>query len=638
MQAVNIIGLMEHIDEVITVLGESGVFHPDEVSVFYNNLRDFTHLQTKNIYAEPLTNLKAALNLTKRVFPLTDVSDFSPSFEELESFSSVTTSEIDSLVEAREAAAAKLEEEKRNLSIAEHFAGLDVEIEQILKMKYMKAHFGKLPKDSMEKLEAYKDNKYVDFAVCTKDKTHCWGVYFTPLSKEDEIDRIFEGLYFEPAELVGEKETPGERIEGYKKELPLLEKQVDEAQRNLEEYLDDNSEQITRYLSKLEELYLYSGIRSKAMQYHNSFIIVGWVPAENKKQIKKRLKKIRSVELDFADAKEEIDKRPPVKLKNCFLAKPFEFYTDMYGVPNYNEIDPTLFIAITYTIIFGIMFADIGQGICLSVVGMLMWKLKGMKIGRILTPCGISSVVFGTIFGSLFGFEHVLDPLYFAMGFKEKPIEVMTSKSIIVILLAAVAIGVLLVITAMCLNVYSSIKQGHIGRALFSANGVAGIVFYSALVFGMVAELMFNLHILTLPYILGLIVLPFLLIFFEEPLDGLIAKSPDWKPESWAGFIMEHIIESIMVLLEYVTNTVSFLRVGAFVLVHAGMMMVVFVLADTAGPVAYWPIVVFGNAFVMVLEALLVSIQVLRLEYYEMFSRFYSGEGRAFEPVRIIND
>ncbi len=638
MQAVNIIGLMEHIDEVITVLGESGVFHPDEVSVFYNNLRDFTHLQTKNIYAEPLTNLKAALNLTKRVFPLTDVSDFSPSFEELEGFSSVTTSEIDSLVEAREAAAAKLEEEKRNLSIAEHFAGLDVEIEQILKMKYMKAHFGKLPKDSMEKLEAYKDNKYVDFAVCTKDKTHCWGVYFTPLSKEDEIDRIFEGLYFEPAELVGENETPGERIEGYKKELPLLEKQVDEAQRNLNDYLDDNSEQITRYLSKLEELYLYSGIRSKAMQYHNSFIIVGWVPAENKKQIKKRLKKIRSVELDFADAKEEIDKRPPVKLKNCFLAKPFEFYTDMYGVPNYNEIDPTLFIAITYTIIFGIMFADIGQGICLSVVGMLMWKLKGMKIGRILTPCGISSVVFGTIFGSLFGFEHVLDPLYFAMGFKEKPIEVMTSKSIIAILLAAVAIGVLLVITAMCLNVYSSIKQGHIGRALFSANGVAGIVFYSALVFGMVAELMFNLHIMTLPYILGLIVLPFLLIFFEEPLDGLIAKSPDWKPESWAGFIMEHIIESIMVLLEYVTNTVSFLRVGAFVLVHAGMMMVVFVLADTAGPVAYWPIVVFGNAFVMVLEALLVSIQVLRLEYYEMFSRFYSGEGRAFEPVRIIND
>ena len=91
-------------------------------------------------------------------------------------------------------------------------------------------------------------------------------------------------------------------------------------------------------------------------------------------------------------------------------------------------------------------------------------------------------------------------------------------------------------------------------------------------------------------------------------------------------------------LLEYVTNTVSFLRVGAFVLVHAGMMTVVFVLAQTAPAVAYWPVVVFGNVFVMVLEALLVAIQVLRLEYYEMFSRFYSGEGRPYEPVKLNID
>ena len=75
MQAVNVIGLMDHIDEVITVLGESGVFHPDEVDNFYPDVKDFTHLQTKNSYAEPLTNLKYALNQTKRSFPLTEVSD-----------------------------------------------------------------------------------------------------------------------------------------------------------------------------------------------------------------------------------------------------------------------------------------------------------------------------------------------------------------------------------------------------------------------------------------------------------------------------------------------------------------------------------------------------------------------------------
>ncbi len=635
MQAVNVIGLMEHIDEAITVLGESGVFHPDEVTNFYSDVMDFTHLQTKNSYAEPLTMLKSSLNQTKRSFPLKDVSDFSPSLEELESFSAAATADIDALIDKRETTAAQLEQAKQNLSIARHFSGLDVEIEKVLSMRYMKARFGKLPKDSLQKLEAYKDNDYVDFAVCTEDKTHSWGVYFAPKEQVEEIDKIFEGLYFEPTDLVGEDETPSEKIKEYEKQIPLLEKEVKTAQYNLDKYLDENNERITRYLSKLEELYLYAGIRSKALQHNNSFIIVGWIPTENKKQLKRRLKKIKSIELDFSNAKDELDKHPPVKLKNCFLARPFEFYTEMYGVPKYNEIDPSLFIAITYIIIFGIMFADVGQGICLSIVGILMWKLKGMKIGKVLAPCGISSACFGLVFGSVFGFEHLLDPMYFALGFKEKPIEVMTSGSIITILLAAVAIGIFLVITAMFLNVYSSIKQGNIGRALFSSNGIAGIIFYSALVFGMVAQLLLNWKVFNLPYIIGLIVIPFLLIFFEEPLGGLITRSPDWKPESWGSYILEHFIESIMVLLEYVTNTVSFLRVGAFVLVHAGMMMVVFVLADTAGPVAYWPVVVFGNAFVMVLEALLVAIQVLRLEYYEMFSRFYSGEGRAFEPVKL---
>lgn len=146
------------------------------------------------------------------------------------------------------------------------------------------------------------------------------------------------------------------------------------------------------------------------------------------------------------------------------------------------------------------------------------------------------------------------------------------------------------------------------------------------------------MNILNAAYVICLIVIPFLLIFFAEPLSRLVNGEQDWQPESWGGYIVENLFESIEVILSYVTNTMSFLRVGAFVLVHAGMMMVVFVLADTVGGVGYWPIVVLGNILVMVLEALLVAIQVLRLEYYEMFSRFYSGEGRPYEPVRLVTE
>ncbi len=642
MQAVNVIGLTDSLDDVIAVLGESGVFHPDEVSNFYTDIRDFSHIPSKSSYAEPLANLKAALTRSKRKFPLVEVSDYNPSYEELIAQAEAIGTRIDTLLNEIGAAAAERDETAHYLSVAKHFFNLDVKIEQVIRMQYMKARFGKLPKDSLQKLEAYKNDSYVDFTVCSEDKTHCWGVYFAPVDEIGRIDKIFEGLYFEPTDLSGGYETPGEKVEEFQALLPQLEQKLSDAQHTLDAYLGENRDQICRCLSKLEELNLYTGIRSKALRHGNSFIIVGWLPTESMKEVKGRLLKIKSVELDFSDAKDEMDKHPPVKLKNCFLAKPFEFYTEMYGVPKYNEMDPTLFVAITYILIFGVMFADLGQGLCLSIVGWLMWKLKKMKIGKILLPCGISSMVFGTLFGSFFGFEHVLDPLFELFGCPKgtKPIEVMAPENTNTIILGAIGVGVVLLIVAMFLNVYSSIKQRNYGRALFSTSGVAGIIFYSALVFGLLAEMMLGLHVMTLPYILILVVLPFILIFFAEPLSKLVNGEKDWKPESWGGYIVENLFESIEVLLSYVTNTMSFLRVGAFVLVHAGMMLVVFVLAETAGAgsVAYWVIVVIGNILVMGLEALLVAIQVLRLEYYEMFSRFYSGEGREFKPVKLIHD
>lgn len=636
MQAVNIIGFMDEIDDVITVLGESGVFHPDDVSVFYNNTQGFSHLQTKNIYAEHLTNLKASLGLTKRQFPLVDVSNFNPTYQDIQLFCNKICDELNELVEDRDFAAEQLLEAKQNLDETKHFVGLDIEIEKLLELKYVNARFGRLPKDSYVKLENYKDDPYIDFSVCTEDKAYYWGVYLAPADKTEEIDRVFSSLFFERCDIIGVNSTPTLHMKKLTALIPHLEDVYKDTEKRIDDYLSINKERILKYLSKLEELSLYSTIRTKALQYNKSFIIVGWVPTEFAKQLKKRLCKHRSVTVEFSDAKNEIKKSPPVKLKNCFLARPFEFYTSMYGVPKYNEIDPSLFVAITYIIIFGIMFADVGQGICLTIVGILMYKIKKMAIGKILAPCGISSAFFGLVFGSVFGFEHLLDPMYKALfGLEEKPIEVMSSEMATKIILIAIGIGVFLLITAMFLNVYTSIRQKDYGRALFSTSGVAGIIFYSAIVFGIAGQLLLGLPVFSAPYIIFLIVIPFILIFFAEPLGGLVNKEPDWKPESWKDYIVENIFESIEVLLSYVTNTMSFLRVGAFVLVHAGMMMVVFVLAETAGPIAYWPIVVVGNVIVMVLEALLVAIQVLRLEYYELFSRFYSGEGRPYEPVKL---
>ena len=157
----------------------------------------------------------------------------------------------------------------------------------------------------------------------------------------------------------------------------------------------------------------------------------------------------------------------------------------------------------------------------------------------------------------------------------------------------------------------------------------------AALLVGLVLQMFAGIPVMNAAYIICLIILPLLCIWFNEVLGKLVARDPDWKPEKWGDYIIQGFFETFETILSYATNTMSFLRVGAYVLVHAGMMLVVFTLAEMSSGIGYVLVLIVGNAFVMGLEALLVAIQVLRLEYYEMFSRFYDGDGIPFHPVTV---
>ena len=148
-----------------------------------------------------------------------------------------------------------------------------------------------------------------------------------------------------------------------------------------------------------------------------------------------------------------------------------------------------------------------------------------------------------------------------------------------------------------------------------------------------------NIQIMNTIYVICLIAVPLVLMFMREPFGKLCEGKKKWQPESWGEYCMQSFFELFEMCLSYVTNTMSFLRVGAYILVHAGMMLVVFTLAEmVGGAVGYIIVVIVGNVIVMALEALLVAIQVLRLDYYEIFSRFYLGEGRPFVPVKARQD
>ena len=130
------------------------------------------------------------------------------------------------------------------------------------------------------------------------------------------------------------------------------------------------------------------------------FILRGWIPSGSKKEFEKSFEAVPEVELTFEQPEDVRQITPPVKLKNHKLFRPYEFYVKMFGVPKYNEIDPTAFVAITYTILYGIMFADFGQGIILAIAGWVMSRKMKMELGRLLIPCGMAGSFFGLVFGS----------------------------------------------------------------------------------------------------------------------------------------------------------------------------------------------------------------------------------------------
>ena len=175
-------------------------------------------------------------------------------------------------------------------------------------------------------------------------------------------------------------------------------------------------------------------------------------------------------------------------------------------------------------------------------------------------------------------------------------------------------------------------KRQDLRKIFFTNNSVAGLIFYLAVLVGAVVMLLTGAKVFSTVYIICLIVIPILVMFCQEPLGKLVKKDPDWKPESIGGFIAENFFEMFEVILSFVTNTVSFLRVGAYAICHAGMMLVVYTLAGTpANPV----VLVIGNIIVMGIEGLMVCIQVLRLEFYEMFGRFYESGGKQFKSTVI---
>ncbi len=633
MKLVRISGPSSKLDRVISACCRLGDFQPENADDYISASMGYTTVSQESPYTKILQSIKE----------LTDSYGF-----KLEEHGKAkkaviddkTYAYIDSIGKKFQQLNAQSKELSEQLSQCNsaiekysHFSGLKIDLEEIFECEFISTRFGHLSKESYIKLtKGYGDNPYILFCPCSSDANGYWGAYFAPNDRVDEVDRIFAALQFERLYIPGAAGTTDEIIAHLKENVEIILSQKEELDKEIGEIWEKEGDKIKALYLKLLDLEQIFELHKYAVYHENSCFLVGWIPAKDEQKFREKIEKYPEFVAEIEEPDKSSKKTPPTKLKNFRFVRPYSYFVEMYGLPSYYDIDITSFVALTYTLLFGIMFGDLGQGIILAIAGLIMWKVKKMPLGKILIPCGFSSAFFGCIFGSVFGFEEALDPVYKKIGLSGKPLSVMDS--INTVLLFAIGIGVVLVIVAMAINIISCIKKKKYGSALFSENGLVGIIVYIAGA-NLIYAFMAGQGIIPTGISAAMLAVGFIILFNKEVIAGSLDEGKFKKPESISDYVMQSLFECLEYVLSYFSNTLSFLRVGAFVIVHASMMMVVFTLAGNPSSVKGLIVIALGNVLVIVLEGLLTGIQGLRLEFYEMFSRFYEGDGRPFNAIKL---
>lgn len=516
------------------------------------------------------------------------------------------------------------------------FRSLPVEISELVKFRFIKLRFGRIPRDLCKKFEQYVyDDLNMIFLKTQTDEEYVWGICFIPPGQKEKADAVLSALRFErvwvPDEYTGTAEEAYEELNAkcrkLTSEIERIRKKSDEMIRTRAGELLAARTVLARRTKNFDIRKYAACTKEREVTY---YILCGWMGEADAKAFIAETEKDPKVTCIEEDAQQVTYENPPTRLKNPGIFKPFEMYIKMYGLPSYKELDPTVFVAITYSLLFGAMFGDLGQGMLLLIGGFILYKKKNMALAGIISTAGFFSSIFGILFGSIFGFEDIIPALWL------RPREAMSQLPVIgnlnTVFVVAVAFGMFLILVTMVMHIINAVKAGSVGDKWFDTNGVAGFIFYAMICLCIVLVMSGR----TLPgtvLLVLLIGLPLLAIALKEPLENLIEKKKPLIDGGIGMYITQTFFELFETMLSFFSNTLSFVRVGAFAVSHAAMMEVVLMLAGAEnGGSPNWIVVVLGNLFVCGLEGLIVGIQVLRLEYYEMFSRFYRGNGREFRP------
>ena len=655
MRLLELMVLKEDISKVIEYIGKKKCFQFDtEFDDYTSSISN----QQKDIFDK--------LQLVRNFLDIKDVEDFGDDFSLPTEQDVSRASQIISAVEDLRKRETDAAEEKKRLEDAYKealsFANLKVPYSQLDHLSFLTLRIGKIDPKVYEDLAFSVGTRGIIIPL-GEDKSKILAASSKKgrFALDSELKKFGFNALEIPENFQG---IPDDVLSSMQIETVKAKELLESIQQERKNFADTHKDELISLLRHYSVGMQVQAVQDKLESTQLVYRITGWIPLANSREVMNDLDEltegriaIRQFNPNEVPSVKSGREKVPVKLNHGKIVANFDRMIFSYGSPLYGTIDPTPFVAFFFTLLFGLMFGDAGQGLVFLILGILMttkvikkFPVLGSGFGPIFICIGISSTIMGILTGEFFGNGEVLEPVSrFLKGIFDDTshgpiLHLMPSASSIdklfYFLLFTMGVGFIINSIGLVINIINNFSLGRIGKAIFSKTGICGTIFFWYVVYVAVKALVFKSSVGVFDFVvLGVCLLG---IFFSEPLTHLVEGHRPIMENGIVATLVEGVVELLEVVSSYLSNSVSFLRVGAFALAHAVLGYIIFTMTSliqsnggwggTAGSIA---VSIFGNLLVIVLEGMIVAIQVVRLQYYEFFSKFFTETGREFEPFEF---
>lgn len=636
---------------VAKVLSGRGVFH--QVDSTYLGLESLGP-STWQEKAANYSTLERRIQTIMQTLGLEEQQRSSSDFEEIVELEAVRPA-VDRIEGEVKSTGDQLSAEKKRLELLESqlrqiepIAHVNVEVGALNKSAHLHSILGVMPAAQLSRLETSLARVPHVFFTLKEDSQKPVVWLLGPRGNSDVLDRAAKSAYLNPLSLPEEfTGTPEEISAKTRKAIEEAKQKIFELESQLKKLAETHNTELQKLWWDVHVSRLMADAIVRFGQLRHTYVVVGWVPTAEMPGLAERLRSVSKEILieTIPTERSGHHSNVPVALLNNKWLKPIQNLVTTYGRPSYGELDPTILVALTFPILYGAMFGDLGQGLVMMLVGYLSHKkifMKGLSsLGLLLVYCGFFATIFGALYGSIFGFEGHLIEEY--LHFHFEPLWISPLENILTILGFAIDAGIIILLFSYLLSLFNMVRARDWAHFWFGHTGVVAIGFYFCFltvlngllgttpiapkIAAAISQLPLPFNILTPVFAIGVM------------FNSLFRNIAEGHRPLIEGGIAMYFVTSFMDLFEsaisMLSNTLSFVRVGAFAVAHGGLSLAFFSLAGEEPTISFWITLLIGNIFIIGFEGLIVYIQTMRLHYYEILGKFFHGGGMRFEPLRL---